>query len=137
MARVQPLVELVDRLALAGAVDPGDHDDRREVPPLDQVELGVQQPLPELGLFGLVDLLVDDVGQRRGFEHRATYDELPGATGQLALKLRPSLSRTRTSSGPGRSGTKEKWIEGFSLRLMSASTESTGRPSKRASIVWT
>jgi hypothetical protein len=72
MARIQPLVELLDRLALAGAVDAGDHDDHGEIASLDQIELRVQQRLAELRLLRLVGLLVESVRQRRRFEHRGS-----------------------------------------------------------------
>ena len=131
MARVEPRVQLLDRLALAGAVDARDHDDRGEASKLDQFELRVEQRLAKLGLLGLVDVLVDDVRQRRRFEHRGGEARRidPPRPAKLPVKRPPSLSWTSTSRAPGRSGTKEKRIEGFSLRLMSASTERTGRAS--------
>ena len=53
VARVEPFVEPLDRLALAGAVGARDQDQHREAAPLLQLELDVEQRLAQAGLLGL------------------------------------------------------------------------------------
>ncbi len=43
--RIHPVVQLVDRLALARAFDAGDEDEHREAAVLLEIVLGVQEPL--------------------------------------------------------------------------------------------
>src|SRR6185369_13894012 len=64
MAGVHPLVENIDRLPLARAIDTGNDDDYREIGLL-EIELGIEQRLPQLGHLLPVPLLVDFVPELR------------------------------------------------------------------------
>jgi len=68
-ARVHPLVEQLDRLALAGTFDAIDQHDHREARLLLEFVLGFEQCLAKGGLFCLVGFLVDAVTDFGGFEH--------------------------------------------------------------------
>ncbi len=68
-ARVHPLVEELDRLALAGALDAVDQDDHREARLLLELELRLEQRFAQLDDGLLVGVLVDAVANFRGFEH--------------------------------------------------------------------
>ncbi|MNZ37146.1 hypothetical protein D3C78_545880 [compost metagenome] len=68
-ARVHPLVEQLDRLALAGAFDAVDQHDHREARLLLEFVLGFEQGLAQSGYLGVVSLLVDAVADFGGFEH--------------------------------------------------------------------
>src|SRR6185369_10092225 len=69
MAGVHPLVENIDRLPLARAIDTGNDDDYREIGLL-EIELGIEQRLPQLGHLLPVPLLVDFVPELRRLKHR-------------------------------------------------------------------
>ena len=69
VAGVHPLVEEVDGLALAGAVDAVHEDDHRELVFLEEPVLEVEQALAHLRLLALEARLVELVADLRGFEH--------------------------------------------------------------------
>ena len=70
LPRVHPEVEGVDDLSLAGAVHAVDQDDDGKVPALGQLELRLEQRLPDLRLLFPVGRLVELATEFRGFEHR-------------------------------------------------------------------
>ena len=59
--RVQPLVDLVQRLATAGTIHAVDQDQHRAIGTLLQLVLRIQQGLTQRRLLGLVGVLVDNV----------------------------------------------------------------------------
>ncbi|MNN31684.1 hypothetical protein D3C81_1453810 [compost metagenome] len=67
--RVHPLVEQLDRLALAGALDAVEQHDQRKARLLAQLELRLEQRLAQFGHRGVVGFLVDLVADFGGFEH--------------------------------------------------------------------
>ena len=71
VARVHPLVEQVDRLALARTVDAADHDQNGEALQRSKLDLGLQQRGPQRGLAPTVLLAVDAMANLGGFEHAA------------------------------------------------------------------
>jgi hypothetical protein len=73
-ARVHPLVEQLDRLALAGAFDAVDQHDHRETRLLLEFVLGFEQGLAQGGHFGVVGFLVDAVTDFGGFEHAGSFN---------------------------------------------------------------
>ena len=66
---VHPLVEYVDRLAFARAVDTTDQDDDRKLAVLAQIELGVEQRRTQLRLLVAEGFLVNGVAKFCRFEH--------------------------------------------------------------------
>ena len=70
VARIHPVVQLVDGLALAGAFDAGDEDQRRKAAVLLKVILRFKQPLAESRLLALVDAFRYLVVEIRRLEHR-------------------------------------------------------------------
>ena len=70
VARVHPLVQEIDRLALAGPVDAVDQHHHGKGFRFEQIELRVEQLRTQLRLGGVVLVLVDLVAQFCRFEHR-------------------------------------------------------------------
>src|SRR6185437_5309691 len=76
VSRVHPLVEQLNRLALAGGVHALDLDKDGEALLLHQLQLGVQQRLAQTGLLRLVDILGNAVIQFRRFKHELSVSKL-------------------------------------------------------------
>ncbi len=68
-ARIQPFVEPVDQLALAGAVRAGD-DDNDLLPTVAEGEVGLQEPRPEVAQRGLVRTVREGEALFGRLEHR-------------------------------------------------------------------
>ena len=104
VARIQPFIEQVHRLATTAAIDAADDDDHLETALSHQFVLGVEQGLAQGGQFLLVGFPVDFVADFRGFEHvflpkgnvsRASqHASLPAARTESSA---PSLSRASLS----------------------------------------
>src|SRR5213075_838623 len=69
VARIHPLVEEVDRLALAGAVDAVHEDHHGKGAFVQQAILQVEEPLARLALLALELALLELVADLGGFEH--------------------------------------------------------------------
>ena len=59
MPGIHPAQELLGRSAAAEGIDAGEQKNDREVPGLEEVELGVDQPTAQLRLLGIEVRLVD------------------------------------------------------------------------------
>ncbi len=73
VARIHPLVQQVDRFALARALDAGDDDQDGETAVLLEIELRLEQRVAQLRRFAAVGRLVDLVPEIRRLEHACYF----------------------------------------------------------------
>ena len=78
VARIHPLLQQVDGLALAGAVHAVDEDEQGEFGAVQQLVLRLKQRLAQPGKLAFVDVLLDRMAKLGGFEHAGRPRWFPG-----------------------------------------------------------